>query len=316
MLTAGRTSGTLGRLQYGVWKHRYVYLFLLPGVIHYAIFSYTPMMGLILAFKKYSARYDILGSPWVGLSNFERIFITPKAITAILNTLQISFGRILFEFPIPILLAILLNEMRGTRVKRIYQTVYTFPHFLSWVIVATILKDFFSTNGVINYIIASLGGERISFLSNNGTFRFMIYFTSNWKEMGWSAIIYIASISGINPDLYEAASIDGAGRLQRIWHVTLPGLRSIILVMLILKIGNSMNAGFDQIFNLSNSVVKNSSDIIDTYIYDITFQTAPNYGFSTAVGMFKSVINTLLLVTANYCSMRFFHQGLFGAEER
>ena len=298
-----------------IWKKRHAYYFLLPGLIFFAIFAYAPMAGLVLSFKKFSARLGIFASPGVGWDNFERIFITPMALQSIINTLTISLGRILIEFPAPILLALLLNEMRGTRTKRLYQTVLTFPHFLSWVIVAIIMQDFLGSTGAVNYVLGSLGLEKINFLSTPDYFRPILYSTSVWKTMGWSAIIYISSISGIGLELYEAAAIDGAGRLRRIWHVTLPCIKTTIIIMLILKIGKSMNAGFDQIFNMRNSVVKNAADIIDTYVYDITFQSAPNYGFSTAVGMFKSVINALLLLLADFGCKSFFGMGLFGAEK-
>lgn len=257
------------------------------------------MYGLLMAFKDYNARLGILGSQWVGLSHFQRLFITPDSIQAITNTFIISLSRLVIEFPFPILLAIMLNEMRGSRLKRVYQTLYTFPHFLSWVIVAAILKSFLSNNGAINQLISLMGGERFDFLSNASAFRGILYATSIWKEAGWSAIIYIAAIAGINPELYEAAIVDGAGRLRRIWHIMLPGIRPTIAVMFVLAVGNIMNAGFDQIFNMQNPVVKQVSEIIDTYVYNITFKATPNYGFSTAVGMFKSVINLVMLVAAN-----------------
>lgn len=301
-----------GSLSSRIWRARMAYLFLLPGVVYLLIFRYIPISGLTLAFRSFNARMGIWHSPWVGLANFQRLFVTPRALSSIINTLEISICRLIFEFPVPILVAIAINEMRGVRVKKIYQTVITFPHFLSWVIVATILQDFFGTYGVANYILKSLGLETVNFLTKPATFRTFLYFTANWKEAGWSSIIFIASLAGINSELYEAASIDGAGRLRRIWHVTLPGLRATIITMLIMKIGQSMNAGFEQIFSLRNPVVLNSVDIIDTYVYDITFGATPNYGFSTAVGLFKSMVNCVLLVVANATTRALFGQGLFG----
>lgn len=303
-----------GKLGTSIWQHRHIYFFLLPGLVFFAIFSYTPMVGLILAFKQFNARLGIFGSPGVGLDNFRRIFVTPMATQSIVNTLTISFGRVLFEFPAPILLALILNEMRGKQIKRIYQTTLTFPHFLSWVIVAIILQDFLGSNGPVNYLLQSIGGDKQNFLSNPGYFRALLYVTSIWKTMGWSAIIYISAIAGVSSELYEAAAIDGAGRLGRIWHVTLPGIKTTIIIMLILKIGKSMNAGFDQIFNMRNSVVKMSASIIDTYVYDITFASTPNYGFSTAVGMFKSIINTFLLLLASAGCLKLFGVSLFGGK--
>ena len=295
-----------------IWKSRYIYLFLLPGVIYYVLFCYKPMLGLVLAFKKYNAGLGIFASPWVGMANFQRLFVTPMAKAAIFNTLRISLCRLLIEFPCPILLALMLNEMPGRKVKRVYQTVCTFPHFLSWIIIARILQDLFETNGVVNVLLMSLGKDsQVRFLSTPSLFTGLIYFTAIWKEAGWSAIIYIAAIAGISQDLYEAATIDGASRLQSIWHITLPGIRSTIIILLIMSIGHMMNAGFDQIFNMRNPTVKASVDIIDTYVYDITFGSVPDYGFSTAVGMFKSVINCILLLSANTLTRRLTGEGLF-----
>ena len=282
-----------------VWDARYLYLMLIPGVLFFIIFHYGPMSGVILAFKKYNARLGIWGSPWVGLDHFVRIFKTPAAMVAIRNTFEINFSRLAFQFPVPILLALLVNEMRGTRLKRVYQTIYTFPHFLSWVIVSTILSNFLSNGGMINTIISNLGGERINFLASEPLFRPLLYLTQNWKEMGWNAIIYMAAITAIDPTLYEAATVDGANRLRQAWHVTLPCIRATIITLFILQVGRIMNSGFEQIFYLQNAAVKEVSEILDTYVYNITFKAVPNYGFSTAVGLFKSVINLFMLVLAD-----------------
>ena len=308
-------QGTGIRRRHHLWDRiveaRYIYLLILPGVIWFAVWCHGPMYGLLLAFKKYNASLGILHSPWVGLSNFERIFITPAFGNAFQNTCIISFSRILFEFPAPILLAIIINEMRARSIKRIYQTIYTFPNFLSWVIVSMILESFLSNSGSVNSILAAMGRNKIDFLANKTLFRPLLYLTSIWKSAGWSSIIYMAVLMSIDPQLYEAAEIDGASRLRRIWHITLPGLKGIIVIQLILSIGGVMNGGFDQIFNMYNPVVKPVSDIIDTYVYAITFETAPNYGFSTAVGMFKSIINFALLLSANYLSKLINGSGLF-----
>lgn len=282
-----------------IWRARYLYLLLIPFLAWLIVFHYVPMGGVLMAFKDYKARLGILGSPWVGLKHFQRIFVTPDAIASIKNTLTISLGRIIWEFPMPVLLAIMITEMPGTKVKKVYQTVFTFPHFLSWVVVSSIMESLFSNAGVVNSALAGLGLEKVQFLGDSGFFRAMLYVTENWKEVGWGAIIYMAAIAGIDPTLYEAASIDGATRLRQIWHITLSCLKPTIAIMFILKIGGIMNAGFDQIFNMRNDVVKASSQILDTYIYDITFLATPNYGFSTAVGLFKAVINFILLTIAN-----------------
>lgn len=306
-----RYSVWLKRLAHNIYAARYLYLMLLPGILYFAIFQYGPMTGLQLAFKKYNARLGIWGSQWVGFQHFRRIFITPASIKALTNTIEISLSRLLIQVPFPILLAVMLNEMRGTKLKRVYQTVYTFPHFLSWIVVAAILKVFLNNDGAINMAIASFGGQKVNFLAQESLFRPLLYFTAIWKEAGWDAIIYIAAIAGINQELYEAATIDGAGRLQRIWHVTLPGIRSTIAIMFIMAVGNIMNGGFNQIFNLSNGAVKNVSEIIDTYVYNITFQAVPDYGFSTAVGLFKAVINFIMLLTANSVVRKLTGEGMF-----
>ena len=293
-------------------KAKYIYILLLPGVLYFLLFSYGPMYGLLLAFKKYNARLGILFSPWVGMKNFRRLFISPEFFTALINTLEISFGRLIFEFPFPIILALLLNEAKDGGMKRVYQVLYTFPHFLSWIIVSSILMTFLGNNGAVNAIIRSMGSPSVNFLSSPRLFRVLLYATSMWKGAGWSSIIYMAAIAGIDPTLYEAAIMDGAGRLRRIWHVTLPGITPTIIVLFIMAVGNVMNGGFDQIFNLQNPVVRPLSEIIDTYVYRISFQTAPDFGFSTAVGMFKSVINLMLLFVANGVVRKISGQGMFG----
>ena len=288
-----------GNLAQRIWKARYLYLCLLPLLIWLVIFQYGPMYGVILAFKKYSARLGIWGSEWVGLSNFKRIFITPLAVKSIINTLQISVSRLVFEFPMGVIVAVLLTEMPGKRTKKAVQTILTFPHFLSWVVVACILRNFLASDGIINVLLERGGFGTVNFLGNESLFRPFLYVTANWKEMGWSAIIYMAAIAGIDPTLYEAAECDGASRLKRIWHITLPGIRGTIAIMFILAVGGIMSAGFDQIFNLNNAMVADSARILDIYIYDLTFRSVPDYGFTTAVGMFTAVVNLLMLLTAN-----------------
>ncbi len=282
-----------------VWDARYLYLLLLPMIAFLIVFKYVPMVGLQIAFKKYSAKLGIWGSKWIGLDNFSRIFISPDAVRSIRNTLIISFERLIFEFPVPIILAMLINEMPGRAVKRVYQTILTFPHFLSWVIVASILNNFLSNTGSLNSMIAKMGGTPISFLATPKLFRPILYIAANWKHMGYSSIIYIAAIAGIDPTLHEAAIVDGAGRLRRIWSITLPSISSTIIVLFIMQVGNIMNAGFDQTFNMMNDAVRSVADILDTYVYRITFRATPSYGFSAAVGMFKSVINFAMLIVAD-----------------
>lgn len=294
-----------------MWDARYLYLLLIPAIVWYAVWCYAPMDGVLLAFKKYSAKLGIWGSKWVGLKNFRRIFITPNAISSIFNTLEISLSRLVFEFPVPILLAIVLNEVRSKQGKKLLQTVYTFPHFLSWVIVSAICTNFFASSGLFNAVLRSLGFESVAFLADKSLFRPLLYFTSIWKESGWASIIFLAAISSIDPTLYEAAEIDGANRLQQAWYITISCIRETIVLMFIMQVGSVMNAGFDQIFNMRNGAVAEVAQIIDTYVYDITFSSAPDYGFSGAVGIFKSVINLILMIIANTVCRKVTGSGLF-----
>ena len=295
-----------------LWADKYLYLMLLPLVVWLAVFSYVPMGGILMAFKDYSARLGIWGSEWVGLKHFRRIFVTPAAMKSIINTVEISLSRLVWQFPIPIILAILITEMPGKKIKKLYQTIFTFPHFLSWVVVGVIVSNFMSNNGAINSILSNLGFEKVNFLANVKLFRPLLYVSENWKEMGWSAIIYMAAIAGIDPTLYDAAKVDGASRTQQIWHITLTGIRSTIAILFILAVGGLMNAGFDQIFNLRNGVVKESVQILDAYVYDITFDAMPDYGFSTAVGLFRSMINLALLLLANKVVKMLTGEKMFG----
>lgn len=304
------------RLLMEIWNAKYLYLMLIPFFVWLIMFQYVPMAGIVLAFKEFNAVDGIFKSPWVGLKHFQRIFSTPAAVKSIWTTITLSLQRIIFEFPVPILLALITTEMRGKRVKKIYQTVLTFPHFLSWVVVSSILIAMFSDAGAINTIMNSLGLSKIPFLSNSTFFKSMLFTTHNWKEMGWASIIYMATISSIDPGLYEAAEIDGATKLRQMWHVTVPALLPLISLRLIMKIGHIMNAGFGQILNMRNSVVASSVQILDTYIYDITFRALPNYGFSTAVGLFKGLINFALLMAANQIVGKLTGEKMWSFEKR
>ncbi len=303
----GRSSGLWRRML----EARYIYLMLLPALAWFGVFVYKPIYGLLMAFEKFNIRKGILGSEWIGLANFERLFITAGAMRSIVTTLEISLTRLAVEFFFPILLAIFINEMRGTKLKRVYQTIFTFPHFLSWVVVGIVARTLFRQEGLVNAMIGAFGVSPVNFMASKTFFRPLLYISSIWKGAGWSAIIYMAAIMGINTELYEAAEVDGAGRLRRIWHVTLPGIMPTIIVMLILSIGGLMGGSFDQIFNLQNSAVKSVATTIDIYVYDITFGAIPDYGFSTAVGLFKSIINVALLVGANFIIKKVSGSGLF-----
>lgn len=299
-------------LFFRIWKNRMLYTLLIPGLIWYIVFAYGPMSGLQLAFKSYKAGLGIWGSPWVGLANYDRVFQDPDFWAAVLRTLYINVGRLIFQFPIPIVLAMLLNEIKFTRYKKTVQTILTFPHFLSWIIVASILTNILSLDGMLNNLISALGGERISFLGSPEIFQPMLYATDIWKSAGWSAIVYLAAISSVDTDQYEAAEIDGANRLQRMWFITLPNILPTIVVMFILAVGGVMSTGFDQVFNLDNVSVRSVSEILDMYIYRITFRAPTDFSFSMAVSLFRSVINMVLLLIADRGAKLMGGDGLLG----
>ena len=267
------------RLGKSIWKNRMIYMLLLPGVLWYVIFCYLPMGGLSLAFKTYKANLGIWGSPWVGLQNYEFVFRDPAFFDSIGRTLSINLGRMIFEFPFPILLALFINEIRCGKYQKFVQTVCTFPHFLSWIVIAAVLQNFLGSDGMINRLVQMAGGDPVGFLSTPGLFQPMLYLTAIWKSSGWNAIIYLAAISGIDTEQFEAAEIDGCSRWQRMWYLTLPSIVPTICIMCILTMGNLMTAGFDQIFNLNNAAVNSVSETLDMYIYRVTFQSSSDFGF-------------------------------------
>lgn len=303
----------IARIWVNVQKNRERYILVLPGLVWYAIFAYIPIYGLSLAFKKFIAKLGIFGSPWIGLYNFRNVFQDPSFVESILTTLIINVGRLIFVFPFPIFLALIINELRLNRTKKILQSIYTFPHFLSWVIVASVMINILGQKGLVNSFLGMFFNiEPISFLGTPSYFRPLLYITDAWKGAGWSAIIYMASISGIDVEQYEAAEIDGASRLQRMWHITLPGIKSTIVVLFILAVGNLMSGGFDQIFNLSNPATIKVAETLDMYIYRITFSGSVDFSFSSAVALFRSVVNLVLLLVADRVIRRIDGSGLLG----
>jgi len=294
-----------------IWKARELFLLILPGIIWYIVFAYIPIYGLSLAFKQYKANLGIFRSPWVGLENYKYVFRDPAFMESVFRTIVINFGRIIFQFPFPIILALMLNEVRVNRYKKILQTIYTFPHFLSWIVIASIMVNVLDSRGMVNAIITMLGGEKFNFLGNTRFFKPLLYITENWKSSGWTMIIYLAAISGIDIEQYESAKIDGASRLQTIWHITVPSIKSTMIVLLVLQVGNIMTQGFDQIFNISNSATAKAGEILDIYIYRITFQGTADFSFSTAVSLFRSVINFIFLITADRVTKALGSDGLF-----
>lgn len=294
-----------------VWSYKYIYVLLLPAIIFFILFAYMPMKGILMAFQDYSIVKGVWGSPWVGLDKFDLLFKTPEFWNALKNTIVISLLKIIISFPVPIILAILINEIKSRHLQRTLQTVFTFPHFLSWVVLAGILMNLFGNEGALNNVIAGMGFERVAFLTNPVMFRGLVVFTDIWKESGWSCIMYLAAIASIDMAQYESATIDGANRWHKARYITWPGIKEMAIVLLILAVGNSMNANFDQIFNMYNPAVFSSSDIIDTYVYRISFQLQSDYGFSTAVGLFKGVVNCILLLTANRIAIKVNDSSIF-----
>ncbi|MCC8065712.1 MAG: ABC transporter permease subunit [Clostridiales bacterium] len=313
-----RKKKTAGKLTFAQAKRRIhddalLYVMLIPVLAWYIIFCYVPMSGITLAFRNYTFDGGIWGSPWVGLANFQKMFSDTEFIRAVKNTLILGVGGILFQMPCAILLAILINELRGKWSKKFFQTVVTFPHFISWVVLSGILVNLFSSTGIVNQVLNSLGLASIEPLTTPGPFRWFIWLTNIWKEVGWDSIIYLAAITSIDPGLYEAAEVDGAGRLQKIWHITLPGIKPTIVIMLIMAVGSLMSNGrFDQIYNMYSATVYSTADTLDTYIFRETFTTgALNFGYSTAIGLFKSVIGVILITVSNKICTALGEQGLF-----
>lgn len=278
-------------------RHRALLLMLLPGVVFFIVFSYIPMTGTIIAFKDFRIDQGVFQSSYVGLDNFKRLFLGADFMNALQNTVFISFLRLFFGFFAPIILAILLNEVRISWYKRTIQTLTYMPFFFSWVILGGVFLMVFNRPGPINSFLVIMGFDPISFLSTPGWFIFVLIITGIWQTVGYGAVIYLAALSGIDPTLYEAAVVDGAGKLRQITHITIPCLMPTIITLLILSLGGVLNAGFDQIYNMYNPMVYEASDIIDTYVMRRLMNM--DYSLATAAGLFKSVVGLLLIVGAN-----------------
>lgn len=277
-----------------------LYVLLIPALLWAAVFAYYPMYGLIIAFKDYKIRVGILGSPWADpiYKYFQQFFSTSIAVNAIRNTIVLSIESILFAFPIPIIFALLLNQVQNIHARKFIQTVSYAPYFMSNVVVVSIITVFFSANGVINNIIMSTGGRSIMFTSLPQWFRFLYISSNIWQTMGFNAVIYIATLTGISPEYYEAARVDGANRWQLIWYIDIPMIMPTVILMLILQIGNIMNVGYEKAYLMQNGSNTIVSELISTYVYKVGLQTA-QYSFATAVGLFNSVVNFIILIIAN-----------------
>ncbi|WP_099478718.1 ABC transporter permease [Paenibacillus ihbetae] len=287
-----------------IWRNWQLYVLISPVIAYYILFQYVPMYGIQIAFKDFIATQGIWGSPWVGLDHFERFFNGYYFWRLIKNTLGIGLYSLAVGFPVPIILALLMNEVRAEKFKRFVQTITYAPHFLSIVVVVGMMMIFLSPRyGILNHFIEMFGGKAINFMTEPGWFKTLYVLSDVWQTMGWSSIIYLAALAGIDNQLHEAARVDGATRLQRIWHINIPGIMPTIIILLILNIGSIMSIGFEKVLLMQNNLNMESSDIIATYVYRMGIQNA-EYSFSAAVGLFNSVINFVLLVVVNFISRR------------
>lgn len=283
---------------------KHYYLMLLPGMVWLVMFSIVPMFGIVMAFQNYNPGAGLFKSEWVGWANFKYMFQLNDSKTVILNTFIIAVGKIVFNLLVPLIFAILLNELRSLRYKKLVQTVVYLPHFLSWVIMSTIVIGIFGYYGVVNTIIGMFGVDPKLFMADAGIFRQLLIGTDVWKEFGYNAIIYLAALTGVNPNLYEAAAIDGANRWQLIRHVTLPALTTTVVLLGVLSLGNVLNAGFDQVYNLYNPLVYSTGDILDTWVYRLGLQNL-QFSLATAAGLFKSVISFVLIFISYRLAYRY-----------
>ncbi|WP_391563808.1 ABC transporter permease [Paenibacillus cremeus] len=292
-------------------KNRYLYLLALPGLLFFLIFKYVPMVGVVIAFQNYSPFKGVLGSPWVGFDHFVRFFSNPDFMMLFRNTMGINVLNLVLFFPLPIVVAVFLNELRSELYKKMIQTVIYMPHFLSWVIIAGLTFLLFAKgDGLVNKVIEAFGGTKIDVLTNPDSFWLMVTVQSIWKEAGWGTILFLAAIASVDPGLYEAARMDGAGRLRQIWHVTLPAIRSVIVVLLILRLGHMMDVGFEQIFLMYNGAVSQVAEVFDTYVYTVGIKQG-QFSYSTAAGLFKSVVGLILVVVSNKLAKKMGEEGVY-----
>jgi len=293
------------RLWRRIWASRYLYLMFLPVFLYYVIFRYGPMLGLSIAFKDYNAFLGFDRSPWVGIKYFKQFFNSIYLWRLLRNTLLINLYDLVFNFPAAIILALLLNEVQQRRFKKTVQTITYMPYFISSVVLASMVVQFLSpSSGIVNNLIAALGGERQYFMTQPESFRTIYTIMNLWKNIGWNSIIFLAAISGINGDLYEACRVDGGGHLRQTWHITLPGIAGTIVVLLIMRLGHVLDAGYETILLLQNSANQETSDVIGTYVYRRGLKGG-EYSYATAVGMFQSVIGFAMVIFANWLSRRY-----------
>lgn len=305
-----RSGGYWARLGKNLIRDKWLYLLLLPGLVFFFIFKYIPMYDLRIAFMDYNP-FDPSKSQWVGFQQFTDLFTKPAFLKVFKNTIVISLWKMVIGFPIPIILALLMNEMRSIKFKKVSQTLLYLPYFISWIIMGGLIMNFLDpSTGIITAIIKAFTGQDMQVLTSKSAFVPMLVISDVYKGMGWGTIIYFAALSGVDPQLYEAASIDGAKRFKQLLHITIPAIMPTVIIMLILNCNNILNAGFDQIFMLYSAPVYDVADIIDTYVYRIGIKQT-NYSFSTAAGMFKSVIALILIVSVNFAAKKSGNEGIW-----
>lgn len=291
-------------------RNKLKYLMILPIIIYFLVFSYKPMYGIVIAFKDFKAHLGIAGSRWVGLENFQRFFSDPNAFRVIKNTFTISLTSLIVGFPAPIILALMINEIKNKAFKRVVQTISYMPYFISMVVMCSLIKTFTQSDGLIMDFLANFGFDRTNLLANKAFFIPIYVLSGIWQTVGWDSIIYLAALAGISQEQYEAAKIDGANRLQQIWHVTLPGIKPTIIILLILRIGNLLNVGFEKILLLYSPSTYQVADVISTYVYRMGILNA-DFSYSTAIGLFNTLVNATLLILANKIAKKTADAGLF-----
>ena len=307
MKAAARKQSFWPYLKQNYW----LYIFLIPGLLFLIIFKYIPMGGIVIAFQDYKVTRGFLGSDWVGLEHFRYLFQSTDFYRVFRNSILIRIYRLVWGFPVPILLALMLNEMRSQGYKRTMQTILYLPHFISWVVVVGMVTNLLSpSTGIINILIEAMGGEPVSFLTSPKYFRSILVITDIWKGAGWGTIVYMAAMAGIDPSYYEAAIIDGATRFQRIWYITLPCIASTIVVMLIMRTGSILNNGFEQVYLMQNALVSEVAEIFETYTYQVGLKEG-RYSFASAVGIFQSVVGCILLFITNFTAKKIGGSGLW-----
>lgn len=306
---------TRGRNKSSLWKrlikNRWMYIMMFPGIMFFIVFRYAPMWGVLIAFQDYSPFDGLLHSPWVGFKHFTVFFGEPQFWMLLRNTMILAIYNLVFFFPLPIILALMLNELRQEVYKRVIQSLIYIPHFISWVVVVGIVYILFTTEGgIVNELLVMMGGEKINFLLNASWFRTMIVGEMIWKETGWGTILFLAALAGVDPQQYEAARIDGAGRWMQLWHVTIPAIQSTIVILLILRLGNFLDLGFEQIFLMLNPMNREVGEVFDTYVYTRGLLQG-DFSYSTAVNLFKSTVGIILVVSANYLAKKVGEEGIY-----